>query len=766
MSDDNFDPDKFLAEEPEQEAFDPDAFLATEEASTPEPIVDVPAEALKTAAGTVAGGLGGYALDTGAKKFGNVAMSVVGDLDSKTIDKISDNREVYKALPKHNPLESMLEQFRGLADSNRQGGLKAAADARKSLEGQSPIPVTEVYQTLAKPAENPKYSNPLAPDKANQLLGEELDRMYPTLEDKQFAMSQVDDQISQIDQELTNPSTNQRQAINQAAKEAKFENKLQTLEPKLNVQGQNTDVVDKAGDTFKDKKEARQILRLDEKIAKTEVKVQKRLAPLERLEDLQKKKEDLLYNSKNAKTKDGTVREVRNQKQFDAAQNQKKQLELNKIIDDEKQARLQLEAEIKKKERLLDQKKSLETKRERLVTKVQNNLNKAAEKADSSLQNIKQAPAEIRSVSPFLQERVLGDDYAASLEDSIADIRNSETIDPVRLDQKLQEIRDNVPEGKTNTVGKFNAELSTAVKNDLQERFPDYKMGMEKSANSFKTEALFDKLGISYNKDLDRVTLENSGRSRLNQILLNPEKYKEEYAYLEEALEDSEMNNLINDVPETLNRAEVSALKGDVERLKQGKELNAFDINSIAKGEYSRAPGIGSKLGGTKLQEAYALFKDSKLANALGKFSKVGMTGGGMLLGGMLGAEAAVDNQDSSSLIPVLDQAESAGQSAAEELQMLKEYQARKNYDKSPAKRDKMAFNEDFKAFVDQKPESINELLNEFSQSPDTQAFVAPLEKAAQGDDRTRSAVLFGLYQQPAFRQALQKKKGFNIKPM
>jgi hypothetical protein len=778
--------------------------------------------------GTMGGGLGaglGYGVDAGLKKGGDLVMRNVGDLTADDIQKISDNRETYKAA---SPLESMLEQFRSLGESNRSGGIKAAADARKSLEGAAPIPVQEFYQTLAKPAENPKYSTEIAPDKAQQVLGDELDRLYPTLEDKQAAMSKTSSDLADVQNELNAPFVNERAEINQAAKEAKFENKLGQIDPKLTNSAQQTDTVDSAGDTFKGQKESRQLLRMNEKIAKLEAKAAERPKAVDALENIQKRKEDFLYNQKNAKTKTDTTRDVRNTKQFEAAQNRRTQLELNKIIEDEKAAQLKLVEEVKRKERLLEQKKSLEEKQFKIQQKIERSLNKAAEKADANFQNIKQAPEEIRQAAPFLDNRILGADYANSLENAISDVRHSDSISPVRLDQKLQEIRDDVPEGKMNTVGKFNSELSTAVKDDLQNRYPQYKEGMGKASESFKTEALFDKLGIQYNKDLDRVTLENSGRSRLNQILLNPDKYPQEYAYLQEALQDSSKSgNLANSVGDTLKNAEMSALKGDVARLRQGKELNAFDINSIAKGEYSRAPGIASKLGGTRLQELYAMYKDSKAANALKTGSKVGITGLGGVIGAMNAASAADEGSisptqatsatlaESINPIPMTDSVESIkagneayndslGQGDNEALANLKAaggatagffkpatdmlgqvvpaadqalesgFKAIKNtlnatgMEQANAARARKEQNfkaaepkldEDFKSFVEQKPEQLHDLAAIFSAEPALQSFVAPLQKAADGDNRTRSAVLFGLYQQPAFRNALKNRK-------
>jgi hypothetical protein len=774
------------------------------------------------------GGIGagaGYVADKALGGIGNFAMRNIGDLSQEDMDKISSNRDIYKNV---SPLETKLEEFRTLAEGNRQGGIKSAEQAREALKGQAPIPTEDFFKTLAGPAENPKYSTQLAPDKAHQLLGDELDRAYPTLEDKQSAISNLDNKISATQAELANPSPNQIQLINQEAKDRKFQNKMGQMEPKLGVDGKNVDTVDGANDTYKAKTDERKILRLDEKIAKTEAKAAEKPAALEKLEDLQKKKEDFLYNQKNAQIKSGTVRDVRNQKQFDAAQNRKTQLELNRITEQEFQAKKEFVAQQKKAEKLQSDLEKYNEQKNKITQKIDRTVNKAASKADANLQNIKQAPAEIRQASPFLENRILGDNYADALENAIKDVRHSDTIDPVRVDQKLQEIRDFVPDGKMATDGKFNAELSSAVRQDLHGRYPEYASGMNDAEKSFKTEALFDKLGIKYNKDLDRTTLEQSGANKLNHILLNPEKYPQEYAYLQEALDDSEKNGTLLGKPaDLLREAEVSALKGDVGRLRNNKELNAFDINSMAKGDVSRTPGILSKLGGTRLQELHALYKDSTAAKVARGVGKTALIGAGGILGGMAAANAAENGEISPTQatsatlaegvnpIPLTDSVESikAGNTAyndsvnqgdheaiaaakgiggatagffkpatdllsnvvpAADSALEDAYHGLRNglekfgNEQSHSARSIMDQNmkdkavpvhEDFKNFVEQKPEHVQNLLAHFQNDPSAKAFVAPLEKAAQSDDRTRSAVLFGLYQQPAFRLALKNKK-------
>jgi hypothetical protein len=59
----------------------------------------------------------------------------------------------------------------------------------------------------------------------------------------------------------------------------------------------------------------------------------------------------------------------------------------------------------------------------------------------------------------------------------------------------------------------------------------------------------------------------------------------------------------------------------------------------------------------------------------------------------------------------------------------------------------------DFLNFVNKNPQSLKDLAGQLTGAG--QSYAAPLNKAADADERTRTAILYGLYQQPAFRQLL-----------
>lgn len=60
----------------------------------------------------------------------------------------------------------------------------------------------------------------------------------------------------------------------------------------------------------------------------------------------------------------------------------------------------------------------------------------------------------------------------------------------------------------------------------------------------------------------------------------------------------------------------------------------------------------------------------------------------------------------------------------------------------------------EFLNFVDKNPQALNELADQLT-AVEGKAYAGPLRKAAEADERSRAAILFGLYQQPAFRSLI-----------
>lgn len=839
--------------------------------------------------GAGAGALGGAALNKGLEVGVNAITNNLGALRPEDIAKIDQNRDLYKELKKSaNPLEDMMEQFRVLGDKNRQGGIDSAAAAVESLRGKPNMPINEFYKTIASPAAtNMDYSDALPENTKAKILGENLDAIAP---DQRKDLSQ----LMSLEEEMGKPFQDERLSINQSIKDAKYENKLgqinvpenkklpildaaadnkaaqklQELEQKLaQVSGKSSAPVVNAKEDFifgvdnridrdkklqdidikrektpdfekiavkeefADKRDGKKLERFDEKISATEQKI---AAETRKIED---KKRAFQQQMADKKAQTGTLRDIDQNNAQARVQSRKDQLIFNKILDDEKSAQMKNLKQKEKMEKLLADKQKLEAK-------IQERVQEATKKTEEAFTAEHKTPKKILEVTPELQGRVLREGYADSLANGIKNTERLEELELPAVHKRLRELQEadtNYEQG--GAVNNFRKEMANSLSTKLKED-EGYKKGMASAEESYKTDALWDKNGIRYDKKLDRTTLEDSGRSKLNQILLDGEKNKVSKEYLMEALQDAERQGHLppgTNIAELMNRSEVAALQGEVGRLRQGGDLNAFDINSIAKGEYSRAPGITSKLGGTKLQELMGMYKNSIAGKGIQKLGKYGLPVAGALAGGMAAASAAesgeltpeaallsgtaeafnptpfdmvegakggakgidealaqsspeeltaeptmgADDIGGASLVsqnPVVQKALSGfaegavtplgemAKSAAEtfsEAGTARSNDARArmeqnfgnlNISKSAPVEKKSVPHEDFRNFVEQRPEQIQELAQFFSNDEKTASFVAPLEKAAQADDRTRSAVLFGLYQQPAFRQAMSKK--------
>lgn len=86
---------------------------------------------------------------------------------------------------------------------------------------------------------------------------------------------------------------------------------------------------------------------------------------------------------------------------------------------------------------------------------------------------------------------------------------------------------------------------------------------------------------------------------------------------------------------------------------------------------------------------------------------------------------------------------------------MEKRFKAIDSFNKAPDKLPTQS-----KELSNSSAPQLQELADTFKGTPGAEAFVAPLEKAAQSkDSQSKTAALFALYQQPAFRQILNKNK-------
>jgi hypothetical protein len=103
---------------------------------------------------------------------------------------------------------------------------------------------------------------------------------------------------------------------------------------------------------------------------------------------------------------------------------------------------------------------------------------------------------------------------------------------------------------------------------------------------------------------------------------------------------------------------------------------------------------------------------------------------------------------------PMVDLGQAAGQAGTERSLDARSRmeQQMKALDALKPKEPKKTGNE-FLNFVDKNPEALKQLAGTLQGA--SQSYAGPLLKAAEADERSRAAILFGLYQQPAFRSII-----------
>ena len=145
--DDNFDPDKYLAEpaQPEQisEEFNPDEYL-----------MEQPKESeqlkIKTSAATAAGAA--EALRKGISGAAQYGLEKIGKLTPQEMKSITESPEDYR---KARSFSELLDQFQQLGQQTREAGFEARRRGVESLKGLAPIAGQEIIPELGNISKAP-----------------------------------------------------------------------------------------------------------------------------------------------------------------------------------------------------------------------------------------------------------------------------------------------------------------------------------------------------------------------------------------------------------------------------------------------------------------------------------------------------------------------------------------------------------------------------------------------------------------------------------
>lgn len=170
---DNFDPDKYLAETPEmvkpEDSFDPDQYLAESPSlessvSKLNPAEQALADQMKGKAAAVTGGLATELTRRGVVGAGQYGLEKIGKLTPQEMEMISQAPEDYR---KARSFSDLLDQFQELGQQTREAGFEARRRGVESLKGLEPIRGQDIIPQLGDITKGPVME--LAPEELPQV---------------------------------------------------------------------------------------------------------------------------------------------------------------------------------------------------------------------------------------------------------------------------------------------------------------------------------------------------------------------------------------------------------------------------------------------------------------------------------------------------------------------------------------------------------------------------------------------------------------------
>lgn len=170
-------------------------------------------EAAKMTAGGAVGGATGYGLGKGLNAGIEAVINATGDLTPDQVQHIKSDPTTYKAAPS---LESMLDEWKRLSQGVQQTGISSAGQARESLKGLPNIPSQSIYEALSVEPSNIKYSTPIDVGTKDRIIQEQLGMVRPDIEAANLRGSEIEQQLAKLQGDksavVVDPALNLRQS--------------------------------------------------------------------------------------------------------------------------------------------------------------------------------------------------------------------------------------------------------------------------------------------------------------------------------------------------------------------------------------------------------------------------------------------------------------------------------------------------------------------------------------------------------------------------
>jgi hypothetical protein len=221
-----FDPTKPFEVEDSTPTFDPSQpfeEMSDEPLMSQEAPIDPVQENLEAKLGFIAGKTGAEAVGSGISSAANAGIQRIGKLTPQELDMISQNATQYK---KSRGMEDLLEQFRGLADTNRQNAFTFAEQAKESLKGLGPIKGQDLISSISNVSSAPLVDLPedvLPQPKVNTSNVQRLENLSKAKDDVSVKLKAMIDsgiesrEINNEIQTLQNQLSNIDNEINKAS---------------------------------------------------------------------------------------------------------------------------------------------------------------------------------------------------------------------------------------------------------------------------------------------------------------------------------------------------------------------------------------------------------------------------------------------------------------------------------------------------------------------------------------------------------------------
>lgn len=180
---------------------------------------------------TVGGGAAGYGTGKaiqGAANLADKALPGLGNLDRTQLDYISADTKKYREAP---PLSQKLDTFRDLAGKNRQMGYDKADEALNTLDNAAPVKTDDYFKTISSTVNNNTYSLPLGKNVRSQVANQTQSEINPFIENRTNELKNTDSRIKElsatdIKRDVKFQAAQQAKIANDELKMARLDNKI------------------------------------------------------------------------------------------------------------------------------------------------------------------------------------------------------------------------------------------------------------------------------------------------------------------------------------------------------------------------------------------------------------------------------------------------------------------------------------------------------------------------------------------------------------